>query len=75
MAEMNRNRPRDAVEHFGRATRLDPTRVEAWIGVGNATMALGEWDRAAAALQHAAQLAPESPDVKKAADHLRRLRR
>ena len=55
--------------------RIDPTRVEAWVGVANATMALGEWDRAAAALQHAAQLNPDSPDVKKAADHLRSLRR
>ena len=75
MVEMNRNHPREALESFGRATRLDPTRAEAWVGVANATMALGEWDRAAAALQHAAQLNPDSPDVKQAADHLRSLRR
>jgi tetratricopeptide (TPR) repeat protein len=75
MVEMNRNHPREALESFGRATRLDPTRVEAWVGVANATMALGEWDRAAAALQHAAQLSPDSPDVKQAADHLRSRRR
>ena len=75
MVEMNRKSPRDALEHFGRATRIDPTRVEAWVGVANATMALGEWDRAAAALQHAAQLNPDSPDVKKSAEHLRSLRR
>ena len=75
MVEMNRNHPREAVEHFGAATRLDPTRVEAWVGVANATMALGAWDRAAAALQHAAQLNPDSPDVKQAAEHLRSLRR
>jgi tetratricopeptide (TPR) repeat protein len=74
MVEMNRKSPRAALEHFGRATRIDPTHVDAWVGVANATMALGEWDRAAAALQHAAQLNPESPDVKKAADHLRSLR-
>ena len=66
---------RDALESFGRATRLDPTRVDAWVGVANATMALGEWDRAAAALQHAAQLSPDSPDVKQAANQLRSLRR
>jgi len=75
MVEMNRNRPREALEQFGAATRLDPTRVEAWVGVANATMALGAWDRAAAALQHAAQLNPDSPDVKQAAEHLRSLRR
>jgi tetratricopeptide (TPR) repeat protein len=75
MVEMNRNHPREALEHFGAATRLDPTRLEAWVGVANATMALGAWDRAAAALQHAAQLNPDSPDVKQAADHLRSLRR
>jgi tetratricopeptide (TPR) repeat protein len=75
MVEMNRRNPAAALESFGRATRLDPTRVEAWVGVANATMARGEWDRAAAALQHAAQLSPDSPDVKQAADHLRSLRR
>ena len=75
MVEINRNRARDALEHFARATRLDPTRVEAWVGVANATMALGEWDRAAAAVQHAAQLNPDSPEVKKAADRLRSRRR
>ena len=41
----------------------------------NATMARGEWDRASAALQHAAQLSPDSPDVKQAANQLRSLRR
>jgi tetratricopeptide (TPR) repeat protein len=75
MVEMNRNNARGALESFGRATRMDPTRVDAWVGVANSTMALGEWDRAAAALQHAAQLNPDSPDVKQAADQLRSLRR
>jgi predicted Zn-dependent protease len=75
MVEMNRNNPRGALESFGRATRLDPTRDDAWVGVANATMALGELDRAAAALQHAAQLNPGSANVKQASDHLRSLRR
>ena len=75
MVEMNRRNPAGALESFGRATRLDPTRVDAWVGVANATMARGEWDRASAALQHAAQLNPDSPDVKQAADQLRSLRR
>ena len=48
MLEMNLARPTDALENFGRATRLDPTRVEAWVGIADATMALGAWDQAAA---------------------------
>lgn len=71
MLALNLARPADALESFARATRLDPTRVEAWTGIANAAMTLGQWDRAAAALQHAAQLAPDSPDVKQAADRLR----
>jgi tetratricopeptide (TPR) repeat protein len=75
MVDMNLNRPADALERFGDATRRDPTRVDAWVGVANASMTLGAWDRAAAALQHAAQLNPDAPDVKQAAEHLRGLRR
>ena len=75
MVEMNQPNPAGALESFGRATRLDPTRVDAWVGIANATMARGEWDRASAALQHAAQLNPDSPDVKQAANQLRSLRR
>jgi protein O-GlcNAc transferase len=75
MVEMNLFRPADALERFARATRLDPTRVEAWVGIANATMTLGAWDRADAALQHAAQLNPDSPAVKQAADRLRSRRR
>jgi len=75
MVEMNRRNPAGALESFGRATRLDPTRVDAWVGVANATMATGQWDRASAALQHAAQLDPASPDVRQAAEQLRGMRR
>ena len=75
MVEMNRNNPRDALERFAGATRLDPTRAEAWVGVANATMSLGEWDRAASALQHAAQLDPQAADVTQAAERLRSFRR
>ena len=75
MVEMNRRNPAGALESFGRATRLDPTRVDAWVGVANATMATGQWDRASAALQHAAQLDPASPDVRQAAEQLRSMRR
>ena len=75
MLEMNLARPAQAVESFGRATRLDPTRVEAWVGIADATMALGAWDQAAAAVQHATQLNPDAPAVKQAAEHLRSRRR
>ena len=74
MVATNLARPADAVESFARATRLDPTRVDAWVGIANATMALGEWDRANVALQHATQLDPDAPAVKQAADRLRRRR-
>ncbi len=70
MLELNLARPADALESFGRATRLDPTRVEAWAGIANASMTLRQWDRAAAAVQHATQLAPGAPIVKQAADRL-----
>jgi tetratricopeptide (TPR) repeat protein len=72
MVEMNLVRPADAIESFARATRLDPTRVEAWIGIADASMAVGAWDRAAAALQQATQLSPDAPAVKEAVDRLRR---
>jgi tetratricopeptide (TPR) repeat protein len=71
MLELNVARPADALESFTRATRLDPTRVEAWVGIANAAMTVRQWDRAAAALQHAAQLAPDAPLVKQTADRLR----
>ena len=71
MLALNLARPADALEHFTRATRLDPTRVEAWVGVANAAMTLRQWDRASAALQHAAQLAPDAPLVKQTVDRLR----
>jgi tetratricopeptide (TPR) repeat protein len=75
MVEMNRNNPTSARDSFAHATKLDPTRVEAWVGVANASMALREWERADSALQRAARLNPESPDVKQAADHLRSVQR
>src|SRR5436309_448596 len=67
MVETNLARPASAIETFARATRLDPTRVDAWVGVANAAMTLGALERAAAALQHAAQLNPDGPAVKQAA--------
>jgi tetratricopeptide (TPR) repeat protein len=75
MVETNLARPASAVETFARATRLDPTRVDAWVGLANAAMTLGALERAAAALQHAAQLNPDGPAVKQAALRLQSLQR
>jgi cytochrome c-type biogenesis protein CcmH/NrfG len=75
MVETNLARPASAIETFARATRLDPTRVDAWVGVANAAMTLGALERAAAALQHAAQLNPDGPAVKQAALRLQSLQR
>jgi tetratricopeptide (TPR) repeat protein len=71
MLALNLARPADALDSFARATRFDPTRVEAWVGIANAAMTLRQWDRASAALQHAAQLAPGAPIVNQASDRLR----
>jgi len=71
MVATNLGMSADALESFARAMRLDPTRVEAWVGIANATMTLGEWDHAAAALQRATQLDPYAPAVKQASDRLR----
>jgi tetratricopeptide (TPR) repeat protein len=75
MVETNLGRPANAIEAFARATRQDPTRVDAWLGVANAAMTLGALDRAAAALQHAAQLDAGSPALKQASRRLQSLRR
>src|SRR5439155_14090817 len=73
MMEMNLAQPAAAAATFARATRADPTRVDAWVGVANAAMALGTLDRAAAALEHATHLNAEDPGVKQASLHLRSL--
>ena len=41
------------------------------VGIAHATMALGAWDRAAAAVQRAMQLNPDAPEVKRAEERLR----
>jgi cytochrome c-type biogenesis protein CcmH/NrfG len=70
MLAMNLALPAEALESFDRATRLDPTRVEALVGSANAAMALGQRERAAAALHHASQLAPDAPMVKQAVERM-----
>jgi tetratricopeptide (TPR) repeat protein len=74
MLQMNLARPADAAATFARATRIDPTRVDAWVGVANAAMATRALDRASAALDHAAHLNGEDPGVKQASERLRAMR-
>jgi Tfp pilus assembly protein PilF len=75
MMEMNRGRPAGALESFGRATRLDPTLVDAWAGIANAAISVGALDRAAAALERAQQLNPDAEAVQQTALRLRQLRK
>ena len=74
MMELNLAKPADAAQSFARATRVDPTRVDAWVGLANASMAAGAFDRAAAALDHASHLNADDPGVKQASLRLRSLR-
>ena len=74
MLEMNLAQRAAAAATFARATLADPTRVDAWVGVANAAMALGAFDRAATALGRATHLNAEDPGVKQASLHLRSLR-
>jgi tetratricopeptide (TPR) repeat protein len=75
MMQLNLARPADAAAMFARATRVDPTRVDAWVGVANASMMMGALDRASAALDHATHLNPDDAGVKEAERHLQGLRR
>jgi tetratricopeptide (TPR) repeat protein len=75
MIELNLRRPADGLETFGRATRIDPTAVDAWVGIANAAMAVGAIDRASEALQRAEQLNPDAASVKDASIRLQSLRR
>jgi cytochrome c-type biogenesis protein CcmH/NrfG len=71
MLEINFARPPHALESFQRATRLDPTRSDAWVGIANAAMVLGNIDQAAAAVERATRLTPDAPHVKEAAARLK----
>ena len=71
MVELNLSKGEAAIASFTRATRLDPVRVDAWVGIANAAMMMGRNDEAAAALARAATLNPDAPEVKQATERLR----
>jgi len=73
MVETNDGRTDDALASFERATRVDPTSVDAWIGIANAQMNRRDVSAAAAALRNAQRLQPDRPAVKATADRLRAL--
>src|SRR5262249_44451403 len=75
MMQMNLARPAEAAATFARATRVDPTRVDAWVGLANASMTTGALDGATAALDHAAHLNADDPGVQEARRHLQTLQR
>ena len=70
MAQTNLGRTADALVTFQRASRVDPTSVDAWIGIANAELTLRDLDAATAALQSAQRLQPDRPAVR---DTVRRL--
>jgi len=51
----------DAIEHFARATELDPSFVDAFIGLGKSLVSLGRPGEAVPPLQAAVKLQPENP--------------
>jgi cytochrome c-type biogenesis protein CcmH/NrfG len=75
MIELNLSNASAALASFTQATRLDPVRVEAWLGIANAALAMRRLDQAEAALARAAKLNPDSPDVRQAIARLRSERR
>jgi predicted Zn-dependent protease len=73
--EMQLARPADAQESFTRATQQDPMVAEGWVGLVDAAIALGAFDRAAAAIEQAGRFNPSNQAVKDAAKRLTTLRR
>lgn len=60
IARQDRDFPQ-AIEHFTRASQLDPTMVDAFIGLGKSLVAEGRVADAIAPLEHAVKLQPENP--------------
>ena len=63
-------RAADALAAFQRAARVDPTSVDAWLGIANAQMNRRDLDGAAEALQNAQRLQPDRPVVKETTKRL-----
>jgi tetratricopeptide (TPR) repeat protein len=59
LARQDRNYP-DAIEHFGRATKLDRTFADAYIGLGRSLVAGGNVAEALAPLEAAVKLQPQN---------------
>jgi tetratricopeptide (TPR) repeat protein len=51
----------DAIEHFGKAMKLDSGFADALIGLGRSLIAGGKPEQAIAPLEHAVQLQPQNP--------------
>ncbi len=51
----------EAIEHFSRAARLDPTFADAFIGLGKSLVSAGRASEAVAPLEAAVKLQPENP--------------
>ena len=73
MVQTNAGRAADALSAFERAAGVDPTSVDAWIGIPNAQLNRHDLQAAAAALKNAERLQPDRPAVKATADRLRSL--
>jgi len=52
-----------AVEQYEQAVRLDPTRVEGWIGGAQALIALGRKDAAREWIARARRIHPDRTDL------------
>ncbi len=60
----NLNRPTEALEHYRRATELDPVLAPAWLRLAELDLRLGNTNECRAALQEARELTPDDPIIK-----------
>ncbi|HSP20319.1 MAG TPA: tetratricopeptide repeat protein, partial [Myxococcaceae bacterium] len=56
--ERERSRPRLALDAYGKALRMDPSRPEAYVGQGRALLTLGDSRSAAASFRRALSINP-----------------
>jgi cytochrome c-type biogenesis protein CcmH/NrfG len=70
MIQTNSGRGADALTAFERAAQIDPTSVDAWIGIAHAHMNGRHLEAAAEALHNAERLQPDRPVVKETAKRL-----
>ena len=60
-----------AANAYGKATRHDPQNADAWIRLGDASMALGTFAQASRAYERAVKLRPEDDNLRKKLDEAR----